>query len=186
MTRRPLPANAKLMLDFAPLGVFFIAYRMGGMMAATAALVVATGVALAISYAVERKLALAPLITGIVVLVFGGLTLLLDDELFIKLKPTIVNLIFATVLLVGAYGFKCGLLKYILDVAFQMTPEGWMKLSIRWGVFFVFLAVLNECIWRHFSTEFWVNFKVFGMFTLTIAFALAQVPLVNRCGIKNS
>lgn len=183
MTKR-LPANAKLILDFAPLAAFFIAYKVSGVMAATAVLIAATVLALAIIYAVERKIAPAPLITGIVVALFGGLTLVLKDDAFIKLKPTFINLIFAGILLVGAYGFKRGLLKHILDVAIQMTDEGWMKLSKRWGFFFLFLAVLNEVIWRNFSTEFWVNFKVFGMFTLTIAFAMSQFRLIKRHSVN--
>ncbi len=175
-----LPANAKLILDFAPLAAFFIAYKLSGVMAATAVLIVATVVALSIIYAVERKIAPAPLITGIVVALFGGLTLFLKDDAFIKLKPTFINLIFAAILLMGAYGFKRGLLKPILDMAIQMTDAGWMKLSIRWGFFFLFLALLNEFIWRNFSTEFWVNFKVFGMFTITIAFAMSQFRLIKK------
>lgn len=178
--QKRLSANMKLMLDFAPLAAFFIAFKLAGVMAATATLIAATAVSLAIIYAIERRLAPAPLITGIIVALFGGLTLVLKDDAFIKLKPTIINLIFAGVLLVGAYGFKRGLLKHILDVAMNLTDEGWLKLSARWGFFFIFLAGLNEFIWRNFPTEFWVNFKVFGMFTLTIVFAVAQVRLINR------
>ena len=182
---RKLSPNAKLALDFAPLAAFFLAYKFGDVMVATAVLIVTTCLSLAIIYAVERKLAPAPLITGIVVALFGGLTLALQDDAFIKLKPTFVNLLFAAILLVGAYGFKRGLLKHILDVAIQLTHEGWMKLSIRWGFFFMFLAGLNEFIWRNFSTEFWVNFKVFGMFTLTIAFAMSQIGLIKRYALKD-
>lgn len=179
MTKK-LPTNIKLLLDFAPLGVFFIAYKLGGVMLATIALMVATSISIGIIYAVERTLALAPLITGSVVLVMGGLTIALDDPSFIKIKPTIVNLLFASILLGGVFIGKRGLLKYVLDVAFQLTDEGWLKLSRRWGFFFLLLAGLNEFIWRNFSEDFWVNFKVFGMFTLTIAFALSQVRLMER------
>jgi len=182
MTRR-LPSNAKLILDFAPLVVFFVVYKMSGVMAATAALIAATALSLAIIYAVERKIAPAPLITGIVVALFGGLTLALKDDAFIKLKPTFINLIFAGTLLIGAYGFKRGLLKHILDVAMNLTEEGWLKLSKRWGFFFLFLAALNEFIWRSYSMEFWVNFKVFGMFTLTVVFAVSQVRLINKYSV---
>lgn len=184
MAPKKLSANAKLVLDFAPLVAFFLAYKFSGVMAATAVLIVATMVSLGIIYAAERKLAPAPLVTGIIVALFGGLTLWMQDDLFIKLKPTVINLIFAATLLVGAYGFRHGLLKHVLDVAMNLTEEGWLQLSKRWGYFFLFLAVLNECIWRNFTTEFWVNFKVFGMFTLTIAFAVAQVGLVNRTSVK--
>lgn len=175
-----LPPNLKLVLDFAPLAVFFIAYKLEGVMAATVALMVATALSMAIIYLKERTIALAPLITGGVVMVMGVLTVVLKDEQFIKIKPTIVNLLFASILLGGVVIGKRGLLKYVLDVAFQLTEEGWRVLSARWGFFFLFLAGLNEFIWRSFSTDFWVNFKVFGMFTLTIAFAISQLKLVER------
>lgn len=175
-----LPANAKLILDFAPLAAFFVAYKLAGVMVATAALIVATTLSLIVIYAVERRIAPAPLITGVLVALFGGLTLALNDEHFIKIKPTIINSIFAAILLAGVYLFRRGLLRHILDVAFELTEEGWQKLSARWGYFFLFLAVLNELIWRSFPTEFWVNFKVFGMFTLTVLFALSQFRLIQR------
>ena len=177
---RPLHPTFKLILDFLPMAVFFISYKLSGVMAATVALVVATALCLAIIYAVERKLALAPLITGGVVVVFGALTLLLHDERFIKIKPTLVNLLFSGVLLAGVYIFKRGLLKPVLGLAIEMREEGWMVLSRRWGLFFLFLAGLNEIIWRNFSTDFWVNFKVFGMFTLTMAFAVSQFRVLEK------
>lgn len=182
---RRLPSNVKLLLDFAPLGVFFAAYKLAGIMTATVALVIATLISLVIIYAVERKIALAPLISGVLVAVMGGLTVLLDNELFIKVKPTLLNLAFSAVLLSGAYLFGKGLLKYVLEIAVSLTDEGWLLLSKRWGFFFLFLAGLNELIWRNFPTEFWVNFKVFGMFTLTIAFALSQWKLLERYSTKH-
>lgn len=177
---KKLPPGLKLILDFAPLGVFFVAYKLGGVMPATLSLMVMTALSIAVIYAVERTLALAPLITGGVVMVMGGLTIALHDPAFIKLKPTIVNLSFAAILLGGVFIGERGLLKYVLDVAFHLTEEGWRILSRRWGFFFLFLAGLNECIWRNFSENFWVNFKVFGMFTLTIAFAVSQMKLVEK------
>jgi intracellular septation protein len=175
-----LHPTAKLVLDFAPLAVFFIAFKLGDVISATAALVVATLISIAVTYAVERTLALAPLISGVLVTLLGGLSVIFRNEQFIKMKPTAVNIIFALVLLGGVYLYRRGLLKYILDVAFQLTEEGWRILSRRWGFFFLFLAALNEVIWRNFTTEFWVNFKVFGMLTLTIAFAVSQYRLVER------
>ncbi len=175
-----LPPTIKLALDFAPLVVFFFAYKFGGVMAATLSLMVSTSVSIAIIYIVERSVALAPLISGAFIMVMGGLSVAFNDEQFIKVKPTLVNLLFATILLGGVMVYKRGLLKHILNVAFQLTEEGWRVLSVRWGFFFVFLAGLNEFIWRNFSTDFWVNFKVFGMFTLTIAFAISQFRLVEK------
>jgi len=174
-----MSSGLRLLLDLGPLAVFFIAYRLGGLMAATAALIVATLLSLAVTYLKERKVAVMPLVTAVAVLIFGGLTLILQDELFIKMKPTFVNLLFAAVLLGG---LACGrpLLRYLLEHAVHLTDQGWRILSLRWGVFFLFLAGLNELIWRSFSTEFWVNFKVFGMLTLTLLFTFAQVPLIQR------
>lgn len=168
------------MLDFAPLAVFFVAFKLAGVMEATLALVVATVTSIAIIYAVERKIALAPLISGVLVTVLGGLSVWLHDEQFIKMKPTLVNLLFATLLLGGVVFFKRGLLRHVLDMAFHLTEEGWRVLSVRWGFFFLFLAGLNEVIWRNFPTEFWVNFKVFGMLTLTIAFAMSQMRVLEK------
>lgn len=179
MIARKLPAGLKLLLDFAPLGVFFVAYRLDGVATATACIIAATLLSLSVIYYCERKIALAPLISGVLITIMGGLGLFLGDEQFIKMKPTLVNSIFAAILLTGVYGLKRGLLSHVLDMAVQLTPEGWMKLSRRWGFFFLFLAVLNEVIWRNFSTDFWVDFKVFGMFSLTILFALSQWRLLN-------
>lgn len=170
----------KFLLDMAPLAAFFIGYKFGDLMFATALIIAATIVSLTITYVVERKIALSPLISGVLVAIFGGLTLLLNDEHFIKIKPTIINCLFALVLLSSALIWKKGLLKYLFEMAFQLTDEGWMKLSLRWGMFFLFLAALNEFIWRNFSTDFWVSFKVFGMLGCTIAFTLSQLPLMKK------
>lgn len=180
-----MSAGLKIALDFAPLAAFFLGYRFGDLMLATALLVAATLVSLVIVYVMERKIALAPLVSGVFVAIMGGLTLVLDDPSFIKIKPTLVNLLFAAILLIGVYGFKRGLLRYLLDVAFTLTDRGWVTLSRNWGFFFVFLAALNEFIWRSFSTDFWVDFKVFGMFTLTISFALSQLYVVRSYTVSN-
>lgn len=169
----------KLALDLGPLLVFFLAYRMAGLLAATAALIVFTLVSLAITYYYEKKVAVMPLVSAIAVTVFGGMTLILHDELFIKMKPTIVNLLFAAILLGGLY-FKKPMLKYLLAEAISLTETGWNKLSRNWGLYFIFLAALNEVIWRNFSTDFWVNFKVFGMFTCTLLFTASQIPLMKK------
>lgn len=169
----------RLALDLGPLMVFFLAYRFAGLLAATASLIAATALSLSVTYAKEKRIAPMPLVSGVAVAVFGGLTLMLDNELFIKMKPTLVNLIFATILLGGLY-FKKPMLKLLLSEAMTLTEEGWRKLSFRWGVFFIFLAGVNEFVWRHFSTDFWVSFKVFGMFTLTLLFTFSQIPLIKK------
>lgn len=173
----------RLALDFGPLLGFFLAYRLAGLVAATGALVAMTLLSLAIIYVYEKRLALMPLVSGIAVTVFGGLTLFLRDETFIKIKPTLVNLLFAAVLLVGV-ACKKPMLKFLLSDAFLLTEDGWRKLSLRWGLFFIFLAGLNEYIWRHFPTEFWVSFKVFGMLTLTMIFTLSQIPLIKKYWVE--
>jgi intracellular septation protein len=179
-----MPPSLKFLLDMGPLIVFFLVYRMADLMTATGALIVFTMVSLLVTYLLEKRLAMMPLVSGIMVAFFGGLTLILHDELFIKMKPTLVNLLFAVVLLGGLY-FKKPLLKYALGSALELRDEGWMKLSRNWGLYFIFLAGLNEVIWRNFSTDFWVNFKVFGMFTCTILFTIAQLPLIKKYVVEN-
>ena len=169
----------KLTLELGPLAIFFFANAKFGIFAATGAFMVAITVALAASWLLTRRLAIMPLVTGIVVLVFGGLTLALQDEIFIKMKPTIVNTLFGGVLIGGLF-FGKSLLGYVFDSVFQLTDEGWRKLTLRWGLFFFLLAIVNEVIWRNFSTDFWVSFKVFGMMPLTIIFTLTQMPLIQR------
>ena len=178
----------KLALEVGPLVIFFMAHaysdRFGvpherRIFAATAVFIVATVVALAVHYVLVRKLPIMPLVSGGVVIVFGGLTLWLEDELFIKLKPTIVNTLFGLVLLAGLY-FGKPLLAVVLDSVFELTDEGWRKLTFRWAMFFFVLAALNEIVWRTQTTDTWVSFKVFGIMPLTVAFALAQTPLLMR------
>lgn len=142
-----------------------------------------TLISLGVIYHYERRIALMPLMSGVAVTIFGLLTLYLHNDLFIKIKPTLINLLFAGVLLFG-YVSKKPLLKYVLSDALQMSDEGWMKLSLRWGCFFIFLAILNELVWRNFSTDFWVSFKVFGMFTLTLLFTATQLPMIERYALK--
>ncbi|MSO81308.1 MAG: septation protein A [Alphaproteobacteria bacterium] len=150
-----------------------------GLFDATAALMAATLAAIVTGYAAERRLPLLPLVSGFFVVVLGGLTLVLADELIIKLKPTIVNTLFATALL-GGLAFGRSLLKPLLGAAFEMDDPGWRALTLRWGLFFVLLAVLNEIVWRLFETETWIAFKLFGILPLTVIFALSQTPLLLR------
>jgi intracellular septation protein len=182
---RPLNPFLKLALELGPLIVFFLANQRAGIFAATGIFIVATVLSLLVHYGLVRKLPTMPLVSGVVVVVFGGLTLALQDDHFIKLKPTIVNTLFGLVLLGGLY-FRKPLLAIVLDSVFDLTEEGWRKLTLRWALFFFVLAFLNEIVWRTQSTDFWVSFKVFGIMPLTIAFALAQTPLLMRYEAKKA
>ncbi len=175
----------KLALDVGPLVLFFAANSRFGIFAATATFMVAVLIALAITYYMTRHIAVMPVVTAVVVLIFGGLTLLLHDELFIKLKPTIIYVLFGGVLL-GGLIFNKPLLGMVLDSVFQLTAEGWRKLTWRWVWFFFALAVLNEIVWRTQSTDFWVNFKLFGVLPLTMLFGALQYPLLMKYGVEKS
>lgn len=169
----------RLALEAGPLAVFFIANNRFGIMVGTGAFMAATTVSLAVSYALERRVPVMPVVGCFFVLLFGGLTLWLDDELFIKIKPTVVNLLFATLLFAGLL-LKRNLLKVALGTVMQMDREGWRILTVRWAWFFVLLAALNEAVWRTMSTDAWVNFKVFGIMPLTLVFSMAQIPVIMR------
>lgn len=180
-----IPPSLRFALDFGPLAAFFIGYRTYGLMIATTLLMVLTIGSLAYTYAKEKKLAPLPMLTGLMVALLGGLTLVLQDEQFIKMKPTFVNTLFSATLL-GGLIFKKPLLKWALGYVIMLEERGWFLLSLRWGIFFGFLAALNEYIWRNYPTEFWVNFKVFGMLVLTLIFTLLQLPLMKRYLIEEN
>jgi intracellular septation protein len=175
----------KLGLELGPLVVFFLANQRAGIFPATGIFIAATVLSLAVHYGLVRKLPIMPLVSGVVVVVFGGLTLALQDEHFIKLKPTIVNTMFGLVLLGGLW-FGKPLLAVVLDSMFELTAEGWRKLTLRWALFFFVLAILNEVVWRTQTTDFWIAFKVFGIMPLTVAFALLQTPLLMRHEVKKA
>jgi intracellular septation protein len=177
--RKRIHPFLKLVLEMGPLVLFFLANQRAGIFFATGLFVAATLTSLAICYMLVGKLPTMPLVSGVVIVVFGGLTLALQDELFIKLKPTIVNTLFGVILLGGLY-FQKPLLALVLDSMFHLDDEGWSKLTLRWALFFFVLAALNEIVWRTQTTDFWVSFKVFGIMPLTVAFALAQTPLILR------
>ena len=176
---KPINPMLKLALELGPLVIFFAVNARVDLLSAPEAFMVAALTALAVSYVLQKRLPLMPLVTGVVVLVFGGLTLFLHDDTFIKLKPTIVNSLFAVVLFSGLIFWKRPLLGLVLDSVISMDDEGWRKLTLRWAFFFVFLAVLNEIVWRNFSSDFWVSFKVFGIMPITLVFALAQIRLIE-------
>jgi intracellular septation protein len=184
----------KLALELGPLMVFFFANTRGEWLAerfptlaelggpifiATGMFMAATAVALAVSWLLTRTLPIMPLVSGVVVFVFGALTLYLQDDIFIKMKPTIVNTLFGGVLLGGLF-FGRSLLGYVFDSAFHLDAEGWRKLTFRWGLFFLFLALVNEIVWRSFSTDTWVAFKVWGIMPITLLFTFSQMPLIMR------
>ena len=173
----------KLALEMGPLIVFFFANYKYGIRIATGALMAGVLVALVLSYTLRGRVPVMPLVTAAAVLVFGGLTFYFNDDLFIKLKPTIVNSLFGAVLL-GALWLGKPLLPVVLDSVLQLTDRGWRILTLRWGVFFFILAAINEIVWRTQTTDFWVTFKVFGIMPLTVIFALAQVPLILKHEIK--
>ncbi|NJO33440.1 MAG: septation protein A [Rhodospirillales bacterium] len=169
----------KLLIDVGPLVVFFLTYAKAGIFWATGILMIATVVALIASRLLLGRFALAPAVTAALVVVFGGLTFLLDDPSFIKIKPTIINLLFAGILWFGIFTGR-PLLKMFMGEALRLTDEGWRKMTVRWAVFFLVMAGLNEVVWRNFSEATWVNFKVFGILPLTLLFAMAQVGLIKR------
>jgi len=173
----------KLALDFGPLMLFFFANSYRGIFFATAVFMVAILAALGTQYVLMRRIPIVPLVTAAIVLVFGALTLWLHNETFIKVKPTIIYSMFAAILFVGLATGR-PLFELVLDGAFHLTEEGWKKLTLRWAVFFVALAVLNEIVWRTVSTDAWVTFKTFGFLPLTVVFALAQMPVFVRYAAK--
>jgi len=176
--KRTMHPLVKLATEVGPIAAFFFANAKYGIFTATGVFMVCMVASLIVSYMLVRKLAILPLVTCGFVLVFGGLTLWLNDDLFIKLKPTIINILFAGILFTGL-ALKKYFLQIVMGEVIQLDLLGWHKLTIRWACFFLVLAVLNEIVWRNFSTDAWVTFKVFGIMPLTMVFALSQVSLLN-------
>lgn len=175
-----MSAGLKLLLDLGPLVVFFAAYFKGNIYIATGAFMAATVAAIAVYWLKARHIPMSQIITLVIVLVFGGLTLALDDPRFIKMKPTMIYVLFSAILF-GGLATGRSLLKVVFESAFPpLTEAGWRILTIRWAIFFAVLAVLNEVIWRSFSEEFWVSFKLFGFLPLTMVFAMLQIGVMNR------
>ncbi|EJF79225.1 Intracellular septation protein [Candidatus Bartonella washoeensis] len=189
-----LSPTLKFLLEIGPLIVFFLSNYKGEWLIknivffksfnkpifpATAIFMVAIIIALSLSWILARKIPIMPLISGIFVLVFGFLTLWLHNDTFIKMKPTIINCLFALILFGGMF-FKKPLLRYVFDSTLKLDDLGWQKLTYRWALFFVFLALLNEVVWRNFSDNFWTSFKVFGVMPITILFMLTQMPTILK------
>lgn len=177
------PSSLQFIRDFLPLLVFFAVYKFSNyenpIIPATIALLIATFISLAINFYLTRKLAKMPLFSALILGLFGSLTIFSGDEIFIKIKPTLINLLFAIILLIGYLNRK-PFLKILLEGAFSISDKAWMSLSLRWAIFFVGLAVLNEVIWRNFPTDFWVQFKVFGILPISIAFTISQIPFIIK------
>ena len=180
-TAKKAPGWVKPAADYGPLIAFFTGYMMNGrdLMVATVWLMIATAIATLALLIIERRVPVMPLVTAGIVGVFGGLTLWLKDDTFIKMKPTIVQLIFAVILL-GGLAFGKLLLKPLFGAAWKMRDSAWRTITIRYGLFFIAAAALNEVVWRTQSTDFWVNFKIFGLIGLTVLFSLSQTPLILR------
>lgn len=177
----PLP---KLLLDLGPLLLFFFANSYGGIYFATGAFMVATVVTLAISYYLIRRFPVMPIVTAVIVMVFGALTLWLHNDTFIKLKPTIIYVMFAVVLFVGLATGR-PLFQIVLDGALHLKEEGWKLLTRNWALFFLVMAAVNEFVWRSFTTDQWVTFKTFGFLPLTLVFAISQAPIMTKYAIKD-
>ena len=174
---------SKLLIDIGPLAVFFIFYTRSGLQEAILPLMIATVIAVIISYILEKRIPIMPTLGAGIVLVFGGLTIYFNDETFIKMKPTIINVVFA-IILYGGVILKKPLLKYLLGAALKLEEEGWKILTYRWIAFFIALAILNEIIWRTQSTNLWVNFKVFGILPITFLFTISQFSLIKKYQVE--
>ena len=172
----------KFLADFGPLLIFFTIYYKNGndLKSAIPPLIIATIIAIAVFYFIERKIPYVPLLGGVIITLFGGLTLYFNNPIFLYMKPTIINIVFALILISGKIFFDKNYLKFFFKTAFQLDENGWNKLNFRWAYFFVFLAILNEIVWRTQPETTWVNFKVWGMLPITFIFTALQLPLINR------
>lgn len=183
-----IDSSLKFLTDFLPLIIFFSVYKLSNhpqpIIPATIFLVISSIIALIIAYILTKKIAKMPLISAILLGIFGGITIFSGNDIFIKLKPTLLNALFATILFIG-YFMKKPLLGYLFEGAIEMSHKAWLSFSLRWAFLFSFLAILNEFIWRNFSTDFWVQFKVFGMLPISIIFALINIPFILKHS-KNS
>ena len=176
----------KLAADFGPLIFFFTIYfrSENDLKVAIPPFIIATLISLLVVYLLERRIPMVPLTGGILITLFGGLTLYFDNKIFFYMKPTIINLLFAGVLFFGKYFTKKSLLKIFFQTAMKLENEGWEKLNNRWIVFFILIAILNEIVWRTQTEAFWVNFKVWGLLPISFLFAASQISLINKYKLK--
>mgnify|MGYP001181565223 CR=1 FL=1 len=175
---------AKFLVDIGPLAIFFIFYIRSDLQSAILPFMIATVIAVIFWYIVEKKIPIMPTVGAAIILIFGGLSLYFNNDIFFKMKPTIINLLFAGILFVGTLMNKL-LLKFLLGEALKLQDEGWHILTKRWIGFFIALAILNEIIWRTYSTDIWVNFKVFGMLPLTLIFTMTQFSVIKKYQIED-
>ena len=175
---------SKILIDIGPLAIFFIFYTRGNLQSAILPFMIATIIAVLFSYIIEKKIPIMPTVGAGIILVFGGLTIYFDNEIFFKMKPTIINIIFACILYGGEF-FKKPLLKLLLGKTLKLQSKGWSILTKRWVGFFLALAILNEIIWRTQSTDLWVNFKVFGILPITFIFTMTQFSLIKKYQIED-
>lgn len=173
-------STIKFITDFGPLLIFFYFYKKLGMIEAILPLIISTLIATAVLYFFEKKIPIIPIVGAVIVAIFGGLTLYFNDKTFIYMKPTIVNLLFAGILFLGNFILKKNFIKSLLENSIQLEERGWEILNQRWILFFIFLALLNELIWRTQTEDFWVKFKVFGIIPITLIFTLFQVNIINK------
>ena len=171
---------SKILVDIGPLAIFFIFYTRSDLKAAILPFMIATVIAVLFSYIMEKKIPYVPLVGAVLISLFGGLTIVFKNPIFLYLKPTIINIIFVIVLWAGKVIYNKNLLKLLFKNSIKLEEVGWDKLMYRWIIFFIFLAVLNEVVWRTQTEEIWVNFKVWGMLPLTFIFTVFQVPLIQR------
>ena len=174
----------KLLIDIGPLAVFFVFYIKSDLISAIIPFMIATIIAVLFSYIFEKKIPIMLTVGAVIILVFGGLTIYFNNDVFFKMKPTIINLLFAGILCGGTILNK-PLLKYLLGGALKLKDEGWSILTKRWIGFFIALAILNEIVWRTQSTDLWVNFKVFGILPITFIFTLTQFPIIKKFQIED-
>ena len=177
----------KFFADFGPLLIFFIIYfnNENDLKVAIPPFIIATLIALITVYFLEKKIPMVPLVSGVLITLFGGLTLYFDNKIFFYMKPTIINLLFASILFFGKFFTKKPLLKIFFQNALNLEDIGWKILSYRWIYFFIFVAIISEVVWRTQSEAFWVNFKVWGLLPISFLFAASQVPLINKYKLKN-
>ncbi len=180
---KALNPGLKLVLELGPLALFFLSYSRFGIFAATGVMMVTVLITLGVSYRMLGRVPIMPMVTAVIVVIFGSLTLFYHDETLIKIKPTALYILFSAALFFGI-AFNKPMLQIMFDGAFHLTAEGWRKLTWRWAIFFAVLAILNEIVWRNTSTNVWVDFKVFGVMPLTLAFGALQVPLLTKYAAK--